>query len=87
MFLCVLKGIYPVIFHSCFAIFMTASGSSILVIASIVCLTVFLIGSIHHLLETIVVVIRFFFRVIRKRCRTSQIKPVSSSKLKLKNRK
>jgi hypothetical protein len=48
-------------------------------VTSVVCLSVFLLGSIHHLLETAIRVARFVFSSIKKQLNCLKIKPVKES--------
>jgi hypothetical protein len=67
----VLKGLYPVLFWSCFIVFIYSSDNLLLTMTTFFCLSVFLIGSIHYLLETVVVVVYFIYSFIKNHCQIS----------------
>ena len=52
--LAILKAIYPIIFHTCFMIFHLSDDDIVLSYTVIGCLSIFLIGSFHHFIESMV---------------------------------
>lgn len=61
----ILKAAYPLIFQSCFLIFMISEDNLILVTASLTCLFIFLVGSAHHLLEFILTISKFIIKLLK----------------------
>ena len=51
--LAILKAIYPLCFHTCFIIFLCSDDNYTLALTTIACLSIFLVGSFHHCIETI----------------------------------
>lgn len=66
-----MKATYPMLFHSCFIVFLTCNNSFILAVATVLCMTVFFVGSAHHLIETAVVIINFSYNFIKQNCKKS----------------
>ena len=73
--LSVMKAVYPVLFHCCFIVFLTSQDNLVLAIASIGCLATLLVGSIHHLLETAFVILKFIYKTAKNICKSNQILP------------
>lgn len=67
----VLKGFYPVLFQMCFVVFMCTSDNAILTMTTFCCLSVFLLGSTHYLLETAVISVYFAYSFIGQTCSPS----------------
>lgn len=49
----IILSIYPIIFHLCFAVFHFSSSTSAIVIAEIICLLTYFIGSLHELITIV----------------------------------
>lgn len=64
--LAILKALYPIGFHMCFVIFLVFEDAEILSYTSIICLCVFLVGSIHYLIESAVKMIRIIIKVVKR---------------------
>lgn len=76
----ILKAIYPLAFHSCFIVFMSSRSNGVLTYTSIVCLTVFLLGSVHHLLEAVIRAIRWVIKALKKNVNCLKVKPANDLK-------
>ena len=59
--LAILKALYPVIFHGCFFIFLYSEDNFVLSVTCIGCLAVFLLGSLHHFIESIVKIVKSMY--------------------------
>ena len=70
-FFSVLKAIYPLLFHLCFVVFMVTTNNYILILGTVTCLGVFFLGSVHHLLETAVSILKFAIVFFKNHCLSS----------------
>ena len=66
--LAILKALYPIGFHICFVIFQTVEDDIILSYATIGCLSIFLIGSCHYLIESVVKAFRSIHKTLKDLC-------------------
>ena len=74
----IFKASYQIILHICFLVFLLASDKKILGNTSILYLAVLLLGALHHFVESIVLIVRFIYRSVRKYCKgTLQVKPTN----------
>ena len=71
-----LKASYAIIIHGCFFIFMFCRNNEILANISVIYLLVLLIGSIHQILEKLILTGKGFFRLFRKICKENQVTPL-----------
>jgi hypothetical protein len=78
-FLAILKALYPIGFHTCFWIFLALQDQAILSWATVLCLGIFLVGSLHFLLETSIKIMRMVYRVIKKWCKKGSKNQVTDS--------
>lgn len=69
--LSIIKGFYPVLFQSCFVVFMLSENNLVLIMTTFFCLSVFLIGSMHYLLETAAAFLAFTYSFLKNTCRAS----------------
>jgi hypothetical protein len=69
-----MKASYPILFHVCFLIFYISKEDAILAMTSIACLGVFLLGSIHHILSTVVAIVHFFVKTVKNACKKTKSK-------------
>lgn len=67
--------IYPFVFHMCFMVFYFCSSNDILVYTEIICLIVLLIGSLHNTISMLVSLLHAVYKIIKRMCKSSQIKP------------
>ena len=58
-------SLYPFLFHSCFIILYWAKSEKVLALAQLICLIIFLLGSVHHCLTLFYEVIVGVFKFIR----------------------
>ena len=45
----IVKAMYPIVFHVCFIIFKVSGDKTSIAVSSVVCLVVFVVGSVHYL--------------------------------------
>ena len=83
---CIFKAVYPVILHSCFFVFMFVKNNKVLANVSIAYLSILLLGAAHHFAESLVVLAMFFYKRLRKLCKSNSIKPKKEKELKNKTK-
>ena len=78
--LAIIKALYPISFHACFVVFLTTEDEFFLSYATVTCLGVFLIGSLHILLETAFKMLRLLIKLIKKLCKNGSKNQVADIK-------
>lgn len=56
---------------------MIADSNQVLMWSSLVCLGVFLIGCLHHLLEAVVLFLNLIYKLFKVVCPKGQVKPIN----------
>jgi hypothetical protein len=79
-------AIYPFLFHCCFLVFYWVKSYNLLVVTQLICLGVFLLGSIHHTLTICCDIVYAVVKLIRKLCKNNKIEPTKTN-FKEKNKK
>ena len=69
-------SLYPFIFHLCFMIFFWCSNIKVIIITELICLTTFLLGSIHHCITLIFEIVAFLSKLVKKMFKTNKIDPM-----------
>jgi hypothetical protein len=75
-------AIYPFVFHCCFLVFYWVESLDVLALAQLVCLTAFLIGSIHHTVTLIFEIVSSFVKMVRELCKSNRVEPEAKPKKK-----
>ena len=77
----IFKVSYQILLHICFLVFLLATDKKILGNTSILYLAVLLLGALHHFVESIVMIVRFIYRSVKKYCKGKlQVKPTNEAK-------
>jgi hypothetical protein len=76
----VLLNLYPFLFHVCFMVFYWCPTPKILVVTEILCLAIFLAGSVHHCLTLVVEGVVTLVKLVRQFCLSSRVAPDADAK-------
>jgi hypothetical protein len=71
----VVLAFYPFLFHCCFMVFYWSTAIDVLAITQLVCLSLFLLGSVHHTLTLFYDVLAFAVRLVHHCCKGNRVKP------------
>lgn len=75
-------SLYPFFFHVCFLVLYWVKSEKVLALTQLICLVVFLLGSVHHCLTLIYEILAFGFKLVRQMCKNKKIEPKTPKKKK-----
>ena len=78
----VLLALYSFVFHVCFIIFYWAPSTQVMIITELICLAVFLIGVVHHILTVLYEIFVVAVKLFCKLCKVSRIVPKVAQNIK-----
>jgi hypothetical protein len=71
----VVLAFYPFLFHCCFMVFYWSTANDVLVFTQLICISLFLLGSMHHTLTLFYDVLAFAVRLVHHCCKGNRVKP------------
>lgn len=72
-------SLYPLIFHTCFLIFYWSPSLKVTIITELVCLGVYLLGVIHHIVTLAYEVIIFLAKYIKMSRKERKVTPKNTT--------